>query len=84
MEGNTAKILLKFPKAFFCSDYCFYNIEAKHTFGHEDKDDILARLNIRVRYHNRLLSFHLTSKFREGQYFYVKVVSELLAVLLTN
>ena len=28
------------------------------------KDNIVTRLNIRVRYRNRLLSFHLTSKFR--------------------
>ena len=37
------------------------------------KDNIVTRLNIRVRYRNRLSSFHLTSKFRWGQYFYVKV-----------
>ena len=30
-------------------------------------------MNIRVRYRNRLSSFHLTSKFRWGQYFSVKV-----------
>ena len=37
------------------------------------KDNIVTRLNTRVRYHDLWLSFHLTSKFRWGQYFYVKV-----------
>ena len=37
------------------------------------KDDIVTRLNIRIRYRNRLLSFQLTSKFRWDQYFYVEV-----------
>ena len=37
------------------------------------EDNIVTRSNIRVRYRNCLLSFHLPSKFRWGQYFYVKV-----------
>ena len=42
----------------------FTTLEMKYArlfiSGVEDKDHIVTRLNIRVRYHNRVLSFHLT------------------------
>ena len=55
--------------------------QGSRTFWEASRDKIVTRLNIMVRYHNPLLRFHLTCKFRWGKYFYVKVFQNNLAEL---